>query len=75
MKHIFNIPIIPYLKFSADYSIYENKYFAMLIGAYIGGDLGMFLKNSHLCPGFSYKEKYMNFDIGFQLGMRFLPAL
>lgn len=76
MKHIFNIPIIPYLKFSADYSIYENKYFAMLIGAYIGGDFGMSLKNPRLTLQDSHiKRNISSFDIGFQLGMRFLPAL
>lgn len=45
MKSIFNVPVIPYLKLSVDYSIYTDKKFALVLGGYIRGDFGMSLKN------------------------------
>lgn len=77
LKNVFNDPIIiPYLKFSVDYSIYTDKKFALVLGGYIGYDFGMSLKNpliNNQTIAKMSKQTISSFDIGFQVGMKILP--
>lgn len=76
IKNIFEVPIIPYLRFSVDYEVYSDKKFGLVLGGYIGGDFGMSLKRSSISdPNFSKitKQTISSFDIGFQVGVRILP--
>ncbi|MEI0566279.1 hypothetical protein [Brachyspira pulli] len=76
MKDVFNVPVIPYLKFSVDYSIYTDKKFELALGGYIGGDFGMSLKrptiNDQSIAKIT-KQTISSFDIGFQVGVKILP--
>ena len=81
IKNVFDMPVIPYLKFTVDYSIYTDKKFELVLGGYIGGDLGLSLKKSDI-GNLSIasqnirnitKQTMYSFDIGFQVGMKILP--
>ena len=79
IEKIFSNPIIiPYLKFSVEYSIYTDKKFAIALGGYIGGDFGMTLKNPTLNNNQALakmtKQTISSFDIGFQAGIKILPS-
>ncbi|ACN84908.1 hypothetical protein BHWA1_02454 [Brachyspira hyodysenteriae WA1] len=76
IKDIFNVPIIPYLRFSVDYEVYSDKKFGLVLGGYIGGDFGMSFKNTILnnqSIAKITKQSISSFDIGFQIGVRILP--
>ena len=76
MKDVFNVPVIPYLKFSVDYSIYTDKKFELALGGYIGGDFGMSLKRPTINDqsiAKMTKQTISSFDIGFQVGVKILP--
>lgn len=76
LKKLFDLPIIPYLRFSIDYSIYTNKKFAIALGGYIGGDFGITLKNPILdnqTLAKMTKQTMSSFDIGFHVGIKILP--
>lgn len=75
LKNVFKVPIIPYLKFSVDYLIYSDKRLNLYLGAYIGYDFGMYLKN----PKFNdndlrkiIKQNISSFDLGFQIGVKII---
>lgn len=73
--------MIPYLKFSVDYSIYTDKKFELVVGGYIGGDFGMSLKkpdiNNQTIANQNIvaltKQTISSFDIGFEVGIKILP--
>ena len=76
IKNLFNVPVIPYLKVSVDYSIYTDKKFELVVGGYIGGDFGMSLKKSDLANqsiAKMTKQTISSFDIGFEVGAKILP--
>ena len=76
IKNVFEVPIIPYLRFSVDYEVYSDKKFALVLGGYIGGDFGMSFKNAMLNNQSIAKitrQTMSSFDIGFQVGVRILP--
>lgn len=81
IKTLFNVPVIPYLKFSVDYSIYTDKKFELVVGGYIGGDFGMSLKkpdiNNQTIANQNIvaltKQPISSFDIGFEVGIKILP--
>ena len=78
VKNIFNLPIIPYIKFSVDYSIYTDKKINFVLGGYIGYDFGVSLKTPLLNnqnPNLTklMKQNISSFDIGFQVGIKILP--
>ena len=76
IKNLFNVPVIPYLKVSVDYSIYTDKKFELVLGGYIGGDFGMSLKKSDLANqsiAKMTKQTISSFDIGFEVGAKILP--
>lgn len=78
VKNIFNLPIIPYIKFSVDYTIYTDKKINFVLGGYVGYDFGVSLKtpllnnqNANLTK--LMKQNISSFDIGFQVGIKILP--
>lgn len=78
VKNIFNIPVIPYIKFSVDYTIYTDKKINFVLGGYVGYDFGVSLKtpllnnqNANLTK--LMKQNISSFDIGFQVGIKILP--
>lgn len=76
IKNLFEVPIIPYLRFSVDYEIYSDKKFGLVLGGYIGGDFGMSFKNAMLNNQSIAKitrQTISSFDIGFQVGVKILP--
>lgn len=76
IKKIFDVPIIPYIKFSVDYEIYSDKKFGLLLGGYIGYDFGMSLKNTifnNQSIAKISRQTISSFDIGFQIGVKILP--
>ncbi len=76
IKNIFNEPVMPYIKFSVDYSIYTDKKFALVLGGYIGYDFGLSLKNTLLndqAIAKMTKQTISSFDVGFQVGIKILP--
>ncbi|MEI0606501.1 hypothetical protein R4K48_06000 [Brachyspira pulli] len=76
IKNLFSVPVIPYLKFSVDYSIYTDKKFELALGGYIGGDFGMSLKRPTINDqsiAKMTKQTISSFDIGFQVGVKILP--
>ena len=76
IKNLFEVPIIPYLRFSVDYEVYSDKKFGLVLGGYIGGDFGISFKNAMLNNQSIAKitrQTISSFDIGFQVGVRILP--
>lgn len=77
LKKVFNVPVIPYLRFSVEYSIYTDKKFAIALGGYIGGDFGMTFKkpilNNNQELNKMTRQNISSFDIGFQVGVKILP--
>ena len=61
--------VIGYFKFTFDYSFFFTSKLAFNLGAYFGYDIGLSYKGS--------KENYRidSFDIGVQIGLRFVPML
>ncbi|ADG72266.1 outer membrane beta-barrel protein [Brachyspira murdochii] len=76
MKEVFNVPLMAYLRFSVDYSIYTDRKFALVLGGYIGGNFGMSLKSpliNNQTIAKMTKQTISSFDIGFQVGVKILP--
>ena len=63
--------VMPYLKFTFDYSFFFNDKMAVNVGAYLGGDFGLASKN----PVNNKFYGVNSFDIGLQVGFRFAPKL
>ena len=71
----FEVPIIPYLKFSVDYTILSDKNLELMLGGYVGYDFGMKLKNtdySELGMREYVDQTISSVDIGFQVGIKIL---
>ncbi len=73
-----SFPVIPYIKFSVDYTIYTDKKINFVLGGYVGYDFGLSLKkpllnnqNANLTK--LMKQNISSFDIGFQVGIKILP--
>ncbi len=60
--------IMPYFKLIFDYSIFFTEKLAFNLGAYFGYDIGINYKTSNV-------KRIDSFDIGLQLGLRFVPKL
>ena len=84
MKRNFKSAVIPYMKFSFDYSIFFTESMAFNIGLYLGYDFGvepnLYLLNTGL-PNWGLgnnvlvvdEVSYSSFDIGLQVGFKFGP--
>ena len=79
IKDGFNPTVIPYVKLTADYSIFLTEQFALNLGIYAGYDFGMNYKKYTTDDIKLGNEKIANsynissFDIGAQIGLRFGP--
>lgn len=76
MKNVFEVPIIPYVKLSLDYAVIQDKNFELVVGGYIGYDIGMPLKNATINNQSLVnitKQTISSFDIGIEIGTRILP--
>uniref|UniRef100_UPI003F4C899B hypothetical protein n=1 Tax=Brachyspira catarrhinii TaxID=2528966 RepID=UPI003F4C899B len=67
IKDSYKIPVIAYIKLTADYSVFFVDNIAFNLGVYLNYDFGLQDKNSDL------REDAIEF--GFQLGTRFAPKL
>ena len=84
MKRNFKTGVIPYIKFTFDYSIFFTEKMAFNIGLYLGYDFGvepnLYSINSGLPSNWLGNNvlivdevSYSSFDIGIQLGFKFGP--
>ena len=80
MKRNFRSTIIPYLKFTFDYSIFFTEKLAFNIGLYLGYDFGvepnLYTINNVVNPNRLIVDdiSYSSFDVGLQLGFKFGPS-
>ena len=80
MKRNFRSTIIPYLKFTFDYSIFFTEKLAFNIGLYLGYDFGvesnLYTINNVVNANRLIVDdiSYSSFDVGLQLGFKFGPS-
>lgn len=67
IKDMYEIPVIPYIKLTADYSIFFVDNIAFNVGVYLNYDFGFQTKD------YNFREDAL--EIGFQVGTRFAPML
>uniref|UniRef100_UPI003F4C159F hypothetical protein n=1 Tax=Brachyspira catarrhinii TaxID=2528966 RepID=UPI003F4C159F len=67
IKDNYEIPIIPYIKLTLDYSVFFVEDIAFNIGAYFNYDFGLQTKGTDF--------RLDGLEFGFQLGLRFAPML